>query len=92
VGIARQLKDWPVNLQIPDYKTESASVIISHSPNMWPIWLPKLNWLDLMTWKACWLIDKGGDYTVPSAMAKVTASTFAQQVTCRHPTLWLPGI
>ena len=42
----------------------------------------KIEMARLMTWKACWLIDQGGDYTVPSAMAKVTASTFAQEVTC----------
>lgn len=42
----------------------------------------KIELARLMTWKACWLIDQGGDYTVPSAMAKVTASTFAQEVTC----------
>ncbi len=36
----------------------------------------------LMTYKACWLIDKGGDYTAASAMAKVVGSETAQQVTC----------
>jgi len=35
-----------------------------------------------MTYKACWLIDKGGDYTAASAMAKVVGSETAQQVTC----------
>lgn len=42
----------------------------------------KIELARLMTWKASWLIDKGGDFTVPSAMAKVTASTFAQEITC----------
>jgi len=42
----------------------------------------KIEMARLMTWKACWLIDQGGDFTVPSAMAKVTASTFAQEITC----------
>ncbi|NPV93013.1 MAG: hypothetical protein HPY50_19775 [Firmicutes bacterium] len=35
----------------------------------------------LITWKACWLIDKGDDFTVASAMAKLAASTIAQEVT-----------
>lgn len=35
----------------------------------------------LMTWKACWLIDQGGDYTIASSMAKYMASTIAQKVT-----------
>ncbi|MEA1961984.1 MAG: acyl-CoA dehydrogenase family protein [Bacillota bacterium] len=41
----------------------------------------KIEMARLMTWKACWLIDQGGDYTAASAMAKVTASVFAQEVT-----------
>ena len=36
----------------------------------------------LMTYKACWLIDQGGDYCKASAMAKVVSSEIAQQVTC----------
>lgn len=36
----------------------------------------------LMTWKACWLMDRGGDYSAASAMAKLAASTIAQKVTC----------
>lgn len=36
----------------------------------------------LMTCKACWLIDKGEDYSAASAMAKVVGSETAQQVTC----------
>ncbi|KUG02950.1 butyryl-coa dehydrogenase [hydrocarbon metagenome] len=35
----------------------------------------------LMTWKACWLIDQGDDYTIASAMAKLSASVIAQEVT-----------
>ncbi len=42
----------------------------------------KIEMARLMTWKACWLIDRGGDFTVASAMAKVTASNIAQEVTC----------
>jgi len=41
----------------------------------------KIEMARLMTWKACWLIDQSGDFTVPSAMAKVAASTLAQEVT-----------
>lgn len=40
----------------------------------------KIEMARLMTWKACWLIDKGYDYTVASAMAKLTASAIAQEV------------
>lgn len=35
----------------------------------------------LITWKACWLMDQGGDYSVVSAMAKVAASAIAQKAT-----------
>lgn len=42
----------------------------------------KIEMARLLTWKACWLIDNGGDYTAASAMAKVAASTIAQEVTC----------
>lgn len=41
----------------------------------------KIEMARLMTWKACWLIDQGGDYTAASAMAKVSASNIAQEVT-----------
>lgn len=40
----------------------------------------KIEMARLITWKACWLIDKGDDYTVASAMAKLAASTIAQEV------------
>ncbi len=36
----------------------------------------------LLYWKACWLIDNGGDYSAASAMAKLASSHIAQQVTC----------
>ena len=42
----------------------------------------KIEMARLMTWKACWLIDQGEDYSVASAMAKLVSSTVAQQVTC----------
>jgi alkylation response protein AidB-like acyl-CoA dehydrogenase len=41
----------------------------------------KIEMARLITWKACWLMDQGGDYSVVSAMAKVAASTIAQEVT-----------
>jgi alkylation response protein AidB-like acyl-CoA dehydrogenase len=41
----------------------------------------KIEMARLMTWRACWLIDKGEDYTVTSAMAKLSASIIAQEVT-----------
>lgn len=37
----------------------------------------------LMTWKACWLIDRNQDYTTASSMAKLYASEIAQQITSR---------
>ncbi len=41
----------------------------------------KIEMARLMTWKACWLIDQGDDYTIASAMAKLSASIIAQEVT-----------
>lgn len=42
----------------------------------------KIEMARLMTWKACWLIDQGADYSIASAMAKLSSSIIAQQVTC----------
>lgn len=41
----------------------------------------KIEMARLLTWKAAWLIDNGEDFTITSAMAKVSASTMAQEVT-----------
>lgn len=41
----------------------------------------KIEMARLMTWKAAWLIDNGDDYTIASAMAKLSASVIAQEVT-----------
>lgn len=41
----------------------------------------KIEMARLITWRACWLIDRGEDYTVASAMAKLSASSIAQEVT-----------
>jgi len=41
----------------------------------------KIEMARLMTWKAAWLIDNGDDYTMASAMAKLSASIVAQEVT-----------
>lgn len=41
----------------------------------------KIEMARLMTWKAAWLIDNGDDYTIASAMAKLSASEIAQEVT-----------
>ncbi len=35
----------------------------------------------LITWKACWLIDREQDYTAASSMAKLVGSQVAQEVT-----------
>jgi len=37
----------------------------------------------LLYWKAGWLIDKGGDYSTASSMAKLASSHIAQRVTCQ---------
>lgn len=36
----------------------------------------------LLYWKASWLIDKGGDYSTTSSMAKLASSHIAQRATC----------
>lgn len=41
----------------------------------------KIKMARLMTWHACWLIDRGAEYTIASAMSKYTASKIAQEVT-----------
>jgi alkylation response protein AidB-like acyl-CoA dehydrogenase len=33
----------------------------------------------LLTWKACWLIDRGEDYSAASSMAKMAASIIASK-------------
>ena len=43
----------------------------------------KIEMARLITWKACWLMDQGGDYSVSSAMAKMAASNIAQEVTAQ---------
>lgn len=40
----------------------------------------KIEMARLLTWKAAWLIDKGDDYTITSAMAKLSSSIIAQEV------------
>ena len=82
VGIARAAYD--LAREFADTRLQNGASIRQHQAiaHMLADMATKIELARLMTWKACWLIDKGGDYTVPSAMAKVTASTFAQQVTC----------
>ena len=82
VGIARAAYD--LAREFADTRLQNGVSIRHHQAiaHMLADMATKIELARLMTWKACWLIDKGGDYTVPSAMAKVTASTFAQQVTC----------
>ncbi len=41
--------------------------------------LVKIEAARLLVWKACWLIDKDLDYTIPSSMAKIAGSTVAQE-------------
>jgi alkylation response protein AidB-like acyl-CoA dehydrogenase len=82
VGIARAAYD--LAREFADSRLQNGAGIRQHQVIAHTLadMATKIELARLMTWKACWLIDQGGDYTVPSAMAKVTASTFAQQVTC----------
>ena len=82
VGIARAAYD--LAREFADTRRQNGVGIRQHQAiaHMLADMATKIELARLMTWKACWLIDQGGDYTVPSAMAKVTASTFAQEVTC----------
>jgi len=41
----------------------------------------KIELARLITWKACWLIDREQDYTSASSMAKLVSSQVAQEVT-----------
>lgn len=81
VGIARAA--YEIAKEFADKRMQKGSSIRSHQVIAHALadMATKIELARLMTWKACWLIDQGGDYTVPSAMAKVTASTFAQEIT-----------
>ena len=82
VGIARAAYD--LAREFADSRLHNGVSIRQHQviAHMLADMATKIELARLMTWKACWLIDQGGDYTISSAMAKVTASTFAQEVTC----------
>lgn len=81
VGIARAA--YELAREFADNRLQNGISIGNHQviAHMLADMATKIELARLMTWKASWLIDQGGDYTVPSAMAKVTASTYAQQVT-----------
>lgn len=34
----------------------------------------------LLVWKACWLLDNNGDFTVPASIAKIAGTNLAQEV------------
>lgn len=83
VGIARAA--YQLAYDFASRRTQYDKTILNHQAiahslvNM----AAKIEMARLMTWKACWLIDKGDDFTVASAMAKLSASTIALQVTSR---------
>lgn len=43
----------------------------------------KLEMARLLTWKASWLMDHGSDFSMHSSMAKLAASTIAQEITLK---------
>jgi alkylation response protein AidB-like acyl-CoA dehydrogenase len=81
VGIARaayELAQEFTNERLEAGASKIENQVIAHSlVDM----ATKIELARLMTWKACWLMDQGGDFTIPSAMAKITACTFAQEIT-----------
>jgi alkylation response protein AidB-like acyl-CoA dehydrogenase len=80
VGIARAAYDLAydfANRRMQCNKPIRDHQVIAHSlADM----ATKIEVARLITWKACWLVDKGDDFTMASAMAKLTATTIALQV------------
>lgn len=82
VGIARAALEQ--SLHFAENRLQSGTPIKKHQAVAFTLadMATKIEMARLMTWKACWLIDQGGDYSAASAMAKLVSSTIAQQVTC----------
>jgi alkylation response protein AidB-like acyl-CoA dehydrogenase len=82
VGIARAALEHA--LHFAENRLQSGIPIKKHQAVAFTLadMATKIEMARLMTWKACWLIDQGEDYSVASAMAKLVSSTVAQQVTC----------
>ena len=81
VGIARAALEHALHLRKTGCSLEFLLKASSRSFTLADM-ATKIEMARLMTWKACWLIDQGEDYSVASAMAKLVSSTVAQQVTC----------
>jgi alkylation response protein AidB-like acyl-CoA dehydrogenase len=82
VGIARAALEHALNFA--ENRLQSGTPIKKHQAVAFTLadMATKIEMARLMTWKACWLIDQGGDYSVASAMAKLASSAIAQEVTC----------
>lgn len=82
VGIARAALEQA--LDFADNRLQSGTPIKKHQAVAFTLadMATDIEMARLMTWKACWLIDQGGDYSVASAMAKLASSSMAQRVTC----------
>lgn len=82
VGIARAALETA--LEFSESRLQSGLPIKNHQAIAFTLadMATQIEMARLMTWKACWLIDQGGDYSVASAMAKLASSSIAQQVTC----------
>lgn len=82
VGIARAALEEALNFA--ENRLQSGTSIKKHQAVSFALadMATKIEMARLMTWKACWLIDRGGDYSAASAMAKLASSTIAQEVTC----------
>jgi len=81
VGIARAA--YETALEYAGNRVQFGTSIMNHQAIAFALadMATKIEMARLITWKACWLMDQGGDYSVVSAMAKVAASTIAQEVT-----------
>ncbi|HPF44944.1 MAG TPA: acyl-CoA dehydrogenase family protein [Syntrophomonadaceae bacterium] len=81
VGIARAA--YETALEYAENRIQFGTRIRNHQTIAFALadMATKIEMARLITWKACWLMDQGGDYSVISAMAKVAASTIAQEVT-----------
>lgn len=82
VGIARAALD--AALAFAEERVQFGTILKHHQAVAFTLadMAARIEMARLMTFKACWLIDKGEDYSAASAMAKVTASETAQFVTC----------
>jgi len=81
VGIARAA--YETALEYAENRLQFGTSIRNHQAIAFALadMATKIEMARLITWKACWLMDNGGDYSAVSSMAKVAASTIAQEVT-----------